>query len=169
MTHERQRGIKILAETEGAGAPVAKVDKVTVRLNGWLNRVPWCSKIMLPRSWSCHQMTGKAQNILVQLASEAIRLGADALDIEYKGGYKEVFAMKGPAGFGIASFRSSSQEAVSLRQELYTIAKKALHVTIGDCEYKLKARIYDSFGEDAFHVELRRAPRRAPSIGRRRS
>jgi len=30
-------GIKLVSETEGNGPPVRKGDKVTVRLNGWLN------------------------------------------------------------------------------------------------------------------------------------
>jgi hypothetical protein len=36
------------------------------------------------------------------------------------------------------------------------LAKKKQRVTIDNCTYELRARIFDSFGEDAFHVELRR-------------
>ena len=35
---ELKPGIKLLSESEGSGSPVRKGDKVTVRLNGWLNQ-----------------------------------------------------------------------------------------------------------------------------------
>ena len=101
-------------------------------------------------------MVFKQKNIVEQIAAEAIRLGVEELEVEYKDGYEEVFAVKGAVGFGIASLRSSSPQAASLRHELYGITKKKRRLTIGDSEYELRARIYDSFGEDAFRVQLRR-------------
>ena len=35
---ELKPGIKLVSESEGSGPPVKKGDKVTVRLNGWLNQ-----------------------------------------------------------------------------------------------------------------------------------
>ena len=35
---ELKPGIKLISESEGNGSPVKKGDKVTVRLNGWLNQ-----------------------------------------------------------------------------------------------------------------------------------
>jgi len=93
---------------------------------------------------------------LEQLAGQAIRLGADHLEIEYKDGCEEACAMKSGFGWGIASIRSSSPEAKSLRNELYALAKKKQRVKVDDHTYQLRARIFDSFGEDAFRVELRR-------------
>jgi len=93
---------------------------------------------------------------LEQMAAQAIRLGADHLEIEYKDGCEEVFAMKSGFGWGIASIRSSNPEAKSLRSELYALAKKKQRVEIDEHTYELRARIFDSFGEDAFRVELRR-------------
>lgn len=93
--------------------------------------------------------------ILEQLVAKAVALGADQLEVEYKDGCEEVFAMKSGFGLGIASLRSSDQEAKSLCNELYALAKKKQRVKIGEHTYELRARIYDSFGEDAFLVELR--------------
>jgi hypothetical protein len=93
---------------------------------------------------------------LEQLVAEAIRLSADALDVEYKDQHEEVAAMRGPAGVGIASLPSSSPEAEDLRRELYGIAKKRRRMRVGEVEYELRVRIYDSFGEDAFSVQFRR-------------
>jgi hypothetical protein len=93
---------------------------------------------------------------LEQLVATAIGLGADRLEIEYKDRCEEVFAMKSGFGIGIASVRRSSPEAKSLRNELYALAKKKQRVKIDEHTYELRARIFDSFGEHAFRVELRR-------------
>ena len=69
---------------------------------------------------------------LEQMAAQAIRLGADHLEIEYKDGCEEVFAMKSGFGWGIASIRSSNPEAKSLRSELYALAKKKQRVEIDE-------------------------------------
>jgi hypothetical protein len=39
---------------------------------------------------------------------------------------------------------------------LYALAKKKQRVKIDEHTYELRTRIFDSFGEDAFRVELRR-------------
>lgn len=95
-------------------------------------------------------------NTLEEMVAEAIRLGADALDVEYKAQREEVAAMWGSFGVGIASIPSSSPEAEAHRRELYAIAKKRRRLTVGEFEYELRVRIRDSFGEDAFRVQLRR-------------
>ena len=60
-------------------------------------------------------------------------------------------------GFGIASFRSSSPEAGALRDELHRLAKRKQRIVVVDgLRYELRAGIYDSFGEEAFRVDLRR-------------
>ncbi len=102
------------------------------------------------------EMRHKHESIVERLAAEAIRLGADLLDVEYKNGYEEVFAAKGGVGHGIARFRSSSREAITLREELYRIAKRKRRIAIGGSQYELRGSVYESFGEDAFRVELRR-------------
>jgi hypothetical protein len=100
-------------------------------------------------------MATKQTSTLERLASEAIRQGADAIEIEYKDGYEEVYFMKGGAGSGI-TLPSTSPEVRSLLRELHGIAKRGHRVTVDGCEYDLRVRIWDSFGEDAFRVSLRR-------------
>lgn len=99
---------------------------------------------------------GEKMNTLEELVAEAIRLGADALDIDYKDQQERVAAMWGSLGVGIASMPSSSAEAQELERELYAITRKKRRITVGEFEYELRVRIRDSFGEDAFRVQLRR-------------
>jgi hypothetical protein len=96
-------------------------------------------------------------SILEQLAAEAIRRGADSLEVEYKDGCERVFAVVAQIGYGIASLDSTTKEAEELRTDLYAIRKKGRWVTVDGSQYELRARVYDSFGEDAFRVQLRRA------------
>jgi hypothetical protein len=56
--------------------------------------------------------------VVEKVVSDAIRLGADAVAVEHKDGYAQVFAVKGGVGCGIARFESSSLQAASLRTEL---------------------------------------------------
>ena len=94
--------------------------------------------------------------IVYRLVVEAINLGTDSLEIEYKDGHEEIFAVKGAVGQGIARLQSSSPEAESLRSQLHSISKRKQRLIVGDYEYELQCRIYDSFGEDAFRVRVRR-------------
>ena len=109
-------------------------------------------------------------DILERVAAEAIRLGADALEIEYKDRYEEVFAASGPLGFGIARFRSSSGDAASLRRECYRLAKQKhpQHMSVDGGDYELRCAIFDSFGEDAFRLTFRPIPK-ARSAAQNRS
>jgi hypothetical protein len=101
-------------------------------------------------------------DILEPLAEQAIRLGADALEVEYKDRHEWVFAASGPLGFGIANFPSSSREAAGLREECYRLAKQKhpQHISVDGRDYELRCAIFDSFGEDAFRLTLRPVPRR---------
>lgn len=56
----------------------------------------------------------------------------------------------------VQELKSSSPEAAFLRKELYGLAKKKRRIAVDNEEYELRARIYDSFGEDAFRVQLRK-------------
>jgi hypothetical protein len=94
--------------------------------------------------------------ILEQLATKAIRLGADEIEVEYKDGCEEVFAVKSEFGVGIASLRSSNPQTVALRKELYALTKQKRRMTLDNLTYEMRARIFDSFGEDALRVKLRR-------------
>jgi len=96
------------------------------------------------------------KSVLREFVEEAIRLGADTLEVEHKSPHEEIYFMKNGAGTGI-TLDSSSDRAMSLRQELHALAKrKRRRFAFGGAQYELRARVYDSFGEDAFEVKLRR-------------
>ncbi len=101
-------------------------------------------------------MATKHASIVERLAAEAVRLGADLLEVEYKDGYEVVFAAKGGVGHGIARFRSTGREAITLREELHRVAKRKLRIAVGGSRYELRGSVFESFGEDAFRVELHR-------------
>ena len=114
-----------------------------------------------------------AVDILERLATEAIGLAADALEVEYKDGFEEVLASSGPIGFCIARFESLSQQAVRLREACDRLSrqKRPRRVSVDGLEYGLRCTAYDSFGEDAFQLTLRPSARPQPggaSAARRR-
>ncbi len=76
--------------------------------------------------------TSELESIVERLAVEAIGLGADVLEVEYKDGYERAFAAKAGMGFAIASFRTSSPEAAALRDELQCLAKRKRHIALRD-------------------------------------
>ena len=114
-------------------------------------------------------MASTRASILEELLSEVIRLGADALEVEYDEGIDEVTAIKGDVGVGIADLRRPSPEARSLSRELHALGKRKRRMTIEGSEYEVQGRCYESFGEEAFHVDVRpveRAARRRRAGGR---
>jgi len=58
----------------------------------------------------------KGEDVLAGLISKAIEFRADEIEIEYKDGYEEVFAMNNWVGGGIGKIKSGSEEALALRQ-----------------------------------------------------
>jgi hypothetical protein len=96
------------------------------------------------------------KSIVQGLAVKAIRGGADMIEVEYDEGYEEVYIRKDDLALGIHRFKSSGPDATLLRKELYGLAKKKRRIVVDNNEYELSARIYDSFGEDAFRVQLRK-------------
>lgn len=62
--------------------------------------------------------------ILDRFAKQAAELGADSLEVEYKDGQEEVFAVRGAFGFGIGRFRSGSSKAAQLRRELASLVSR---------------------------------------------
>ena len=53
-------------------------------------------------------MTEQYVSTLEECAAEAIRLGAEQLEVEYQDGYEELSAIAGDFGFGIGRLRSTS-------------------------------------------------------------
>lgn len=101
-------------------------------------------------------MRTKGRSVLEGLAERALSLGADTLEVEYRDGHEEVVAMKGNVGVGIAQFPSNQPTAGRLRAELYALTSRKRRTIVAGHEVEMRAREYDSFGESAFSVELRR-------------
>jgi hypothetical protein len=98
-------------------------------------------------------MVHKPMSILEEIASKAIRSGADAVLVEYKDGYEEIFPISGPVGTSIGfALKSSNKEAKSLRADLYGMTKKSKRITVDGRDYELRCKLYDSFGEHAFRL-----------------
>ena len=95
--------------------------------------------------------------MLIDLVAKVIGAGARQMEVEYKDGREEVFAVCSGVGVSIASLDSSSEEARSLREELYAIAEKRQVVHIADCAYVLRVRVVENFGEDMFNVTIKRS------------
>ena len=63
----------------------------------------------------------KGEIVLAGLIGKAIEFRADEIEIQYKDGYEEVFAMRNCLGAGIGRIKSDSEEALALRQLLYKV------------------------------------------------
>src|SRR5712691_3879827 len=88
-------------------------------------------------------MTAQHGSVLEKFVAEAIRLGAEQLEVEYKDGYEELSAIAGDFGFGIGRLRSTCHEAAELRQELYQCARRKRQIVVDGDNYELHARTYD--------------------------
>lgn len=100
-------------------------------------------------------MKQKEIGVLEQMARQALDLGADALEVEYRNGHDEVVAYMGALGREIARLDSATPQASALRQDLYATKRRLLRFNWHGQEYGLRAEVYEDFGEDAFRVELR--------------
>jgi hypothetical protein len=101
-------------------------------------------------------MEGTRESVVDRFVVQAIAGGAKTLRIEYDEGYEEVFPWQGDVGVSIGCrIPSSSEDAKSLRAELYAMRKHPRRIDVGGRTYELRCRIYDSFGEDAFEVKFR--------------
>jgi hypothetical protein len=95
------------------------------------------------------------ESVLEKLAREAVDLGADALEVEYRDKHDEVVAYKGAVGREIARFPNNTPHASALRRDLYAAERRPLRFNAGGQEYAVRVEVYDDFGEDAFRVEVR--------------
>jgi len=92
---------------------------------------------------------------LAELLTKVIELGGDALEIEYRNGYEEITAMKGNLGIGIGNIKSSSRQAVALRDELWSLRNRTKRIEVGGTVYKARVSTFDSFGETAYRIKIR--------------
>jgi hypothetical protein len=99
----------------------------------------------------------KSNDILLELVAKTLAVGATEMQVEYEDREEHVLAFQEGVGFGIARLDASSEEAQALREALYQIRRKQKIVTIEGVEYRLRARIHQSFGEDVFRVTIKKA------------
>jgi DNA-binding MarR family transcriptional regulator len=110
---------------------------------------------------------GRPTTLLERLCGHALALGAQSIEVEYNDRHEWVFANKGDTRIRIAHYKSSGPDAKELRGNLYAAAKKPIRTAIGGQVYILKARVFESFGEDSFAVRINLAPKPDPSIAPR--
>jgi hypothetical protein len=97
-----------------------------------------------------------AASLLPQFIAQAVQLGADTIQTEYRDGYEEVSVLKGNVGFEIARFPSMGRRSTALRKELAQLQqKKRATVTVSGATCEIRARAYELFGETAWEVRLR--------------
>ena len=99
---------------------------------------------------------GRSMTRVEDLVAEAVRLGADALEFEYRGGQENVAAMRGCTGVGIARMPSGSPEAATLRSELQSLIRRKTRLSIGTVQCDVVVRAYESFGGRAYRLYIRR-------------
>ena len=96
--------------------------------------------------------TGKS---VTEWLIKAIKLDCDGLEVEYRGGYEEITAMKGNFGFGIGQIKSGSRKAATLRDELWSLRNRTKRIEVGGTVYKARVHAFESFGETAYRIEIR--------------
>jgi hypothetical protein len=106
---------------------------------------------------------GRPATLLEGLCGHALSLGAQSIEVQHKDGREWVFARQGAMGFGIASYPSSGADAKELRGNLYAAAKRRVRTVVHGQVFSLKVRVFESFGEDAFDVQMDPAPKLDPS------
>lgn len=95
-------------------------------------------------------------NVLAEVVARILAAGATEFQVEYKDREEHVMALSGVVGIGVATFRADSEDARQLRSELYDLEKKRRKIVHAGVDYWLRAKVFDSFGEDAFRVTIAR-------------
>jgi len=104
----------------------------------------------------------ESNDILVELVAKTLTVGAYEMQVEYEDRKEHVLAFQEEVGFGIASLDASNEEAQALREALYQMRRKQKIVTIEGVQYRLRARIRESFGEDVFRVTIKKGRKAKP-------
>jgi hypothetical protein len=106
---------------------------------------------------------GKPKTLLEDLCEHALSCGSHCVEVEHKDGHECVFLRKDGVAIRAASFKSSSRDARELRENLHAAHKKPLRIAIGGQRWILRVAGYDSFGEEAFRVNIDPAPKLDPT------
>jgi len=111
---------------------------------------------------------GRPATLLEGLCGHALSMGADCIEVEYRDGCEWVYAKSGCTSVSIAHYKSSGADAKELREDLAVAVRKQVRLVVEGKVYILKVRAYDSFGENAWEVSMKPAPKpdasKAPSF-----
>src|SRR5262245_16503654 len=99
----------------------------------------------------------ESNEILLELVAKTLTVGAYEMQVEYEDRKEHILAFQEEVAFGTASLDASSEEAQALREALYQIRRKQKIVTIEGVEYRLRARIHESLGEDVMGVTVKKS------------
>ena len=100
--------------------------------------------------------------LLEDLCRHALSCGADSIEVEHEDGREWVYGRIGNTAVSFANFPSSSKDAKELRDNLYRAQKKPVRATLAGSVFILKVEIENRFGEDAFEVTIKPAPKVDP-------
>jgi hypothetical protein len=99
----------------------------------------------------------------VRVLEEAVEVGADSLELEYEGRDLIVYHRFGINGLGAARIPTKLQQAVIGEiVKLAGLSRKPrgkMQVTLLGKDYEASVKEYDSFGESAFTITLRKRNR----------
>jgi hypothetical protein len=109
---------------------------------------------------------GRPFTLLEDLCRHALAMGADSIEVEREDGHDNVYGRKDGTSIAFASFAPSGADATELRDNLYRAHKKPMRTVPQDQVYVLKVRTRDSFGDDAFEVQIEPAPIPDPAARR---
>jgi diaminopimelate epimerase len=93
--------------------------------------------------------------LLQSLVREAIQLGADAVEVEYRDRFDEIVAYLGPLGQVLARLPGNSPDAVALQRSLHVWKARPRRIRVGGESRIIRTEVWDSFGEDAFRLSLK--------------
>jgi hypothetical protein len=108
-----------------------------------------------------HKMAEKAFHELLRILDDAVRVNADGIEIEWEGADLIVYYQFGNTGVGSACIPEDLQQSVIeelvQRAGLQRKSKGKMRVNLLGTDYEALVREYESFGESAFHLKLRKA------------
>ena len=98
----------------------------------------------------------ESNDILLELVAKTLAVGATEMQVEYEDREEHVLAFQERVGFGMASLmRAVRRRELCDRRCIRSGGSKRLSPS-GGVEYRLRARIHQSFGEDVFRVTIKK-------------
>lgn len=110
-------------------------------------------------------MSDEAYQEIVRLLEDAVQTEVDSVGLEYKGRDLLIFYQRGQTGIGAGTISEDLQQAVIkeliTRAHLERKCRGKMPMTLLGKEYDVIVEEYDSFGDSAFNLTLKRRANRA--------